>query len=71
VNVIKRVANGYMVHREFGCTVSGASWGKTLDVALRRHYESDRRTITRAEQDRVAREYRARCAGEDARRLPS
>jgi hypothetical protein len=67
VNVIKRIADGYMVHRESGCTVSGASWGKTIDVALRRHYESDRRIISRAEQDRVAREYRARCAEEDAR----
>lgn len=67
MNVIKRIANGYMVHRESGCTVSAPSWGKTIDVALRRHYESDRRMIPRAEQVLVAREYRARCAEEDAR----
>jgi hypothetical protein len=60
-----------MVHRESGCTVSGASWGKTIAVALRRHYESDRRIIPLAEQNRIAREYCARCAEEDARRLPS
>jgi hypothetical protein len=50
---------------------SGASWGKTIAVALRRHYESDRRIIPLAEQNRIAREYCARCAEEDARRLPT
>lgn len=48
------------------------AWPSAIHLAVdayhgRRYYADDRRVITRADQDRVAREYRARCAEEDAR----
>jgi len=43
-------------------------FGDTLCDAIRLAYHYDRRVILRAEQDRVAREYRARCAEQDTKK---
>lgn len=66
MNVIKKGSDGYMVHRESGMTGSGPSWGRTLNVALGRHYGGDRRRIPVADQDRVALLYREACTVQDA-----
>lgn len=58
MNVIRKDSDGYMVYRESGTTGSGPSWGRTLNVAIGRHYGGDRRYISRTEQDRAERLYR-------------
>lgn len=68
MNEIERTKGGYMIRRASGCTSSAPAWGGTLSIALWRHYAGDTRRIPRSEQARVAREYRARCAEEDAKK---
>jgi hypothetical protein len=57
----------YATRIEFGAGSNATYYADTLARSLRGAYEHDTRLITRTEQDRVAREYRARCAEEDAR----
>lgn len=66
LNIVKHWGGYVAMHRE-GDACGLRYLGATIEESIGLAYRTDTRLITRAEQDRVASEYRARCAEEDAR----